>query len=125
MIYSIAITVPANTGESNPVVETVKLSPGVLSQIEIDFPLGCAGLAHTQILHWDVKHWPSDPEQSFSANGNILKYNEPFNLDKSPFALILKCWNLDDTYPHTISFRFQIIDKSNNLIDVIKRTFLI
>lgn len=123
MIYLTEVTAPANTTEAGAITETVRLGPGVLTLLEIDFPLGCAGLVSCQIAHWDVKRWPSSPDDAFSGNGVNLSYQERFLLDREPYEMDVKVWNLDDRFEHTLTFRFQVVDQKDNLLDVIRRAF--
>ena len=51
MLYVLALTIPANTAEATPYEEDLKLTDGVITRVEVEFPAGCAGLAHSCLLY--------------------------------------------------------------------------
>lgn len=109
MFYDKAFTVPANTARSSPVETVLQLSHGVMHYLEIGFPAGCAALAHLVLLHQDHQLYPTNPEGSFAADYHIIPIRDYFELFYEPFALKLRGWNLDDSYPHTITVRIGIL----------------
>ena len=54
MFYVLPLTIPADTPETDPIEEELALTYGVIQRVEIEFPPGCAGLAHIKILYLDV-----------------------------------------------------------------------
>ena len=123
MVYEVRVTVPPNTTRDNAVRQVVKVAPGTLEQLEIEFPTGCAGLVHVQILYQDVQTWPSNLDQSFTGNGSHLVFRESLPVKKAPFEFIIRAWNLDDTYPHTPIIRFQITPPGSTLYERLLKIF--
>ena len=89
----------------------LKLTHGVIHYIEIGFPAGCAGLAHLVLLHGEHQLYPTNPEGSFAANGYVIPINDYFELFYAPFEITLRGWNLDDTFPHTLSVRINVLQE--------------
>ena len=108
MYYDIPVTIPANTPELSPIEVEVKLTHGVIHRVEVEFPAGCAGLAHLQILRYDHQIYPTNPEGSFNTDDYIVPIDDYFELIEAPYTLKLRGWNLDDTYEHTITVRIGI-----------------
>jgi hypothetical protein len=108
MIYEYEDTVPKSTAKSAMRRTKMKLAPGVIHKIELDFPAGCLYLAHATL--WDGEHqvWPTNVEDSFNAEDYTISFTEYFPL-RPPAELELRTWNLDETYPHTIRVRIGIL----------------
>ncbi len=101
MIYKIELTVPANTAKVDFVSDTMKLTKGVIKVISVYFPWGCAGLVGIQIIR---RTWPLMPltrGEWMTGNELLHSYNYNFNLTTQPYELIIRGYNLDDSYEHT------------------------
>ena len=109
MFYVFPLTIPANTTEETPLEEVVKVTHGILHRLEIAFPAGCAGLAHLVVLHWEHPLSPTNKGVSFAADNYTIPINDYFELFFAPYTLKLRGWNLDDSYPHTITVRVGIL----------------
>lgn len=109
MFYEWAIDVPASTTSAAPVTQDMKLTEGVITRVEVQFPNGCAGLAHCKILHSESQKWPTPPSTSFASDGHAITLDENFELSDEPFSLKAVCWNDDDTYQHTIYVRIGLL----------------
>jgi len=123
MIYEKRITIPANTPQTAPTLERFRVHPGTLEQVEIEFPTGCAGLVHVQILYQDVQTWPSSLDQDFSGNGSYLVFKETLEVVKAPFEFTIRGWNEDDTYSHTPIIRLQITPFGKTFFERMLRMF--
>jgi hypothetical protein len=106
--YESSNIIPANTAAVNAVRVSITLMPGVIKRVEIQYPTGCAGLAHTRIYRKNVQLWPSNPGGDFAGDGYIIGFNEVYLLDSEPYVFVLEMWNLDDTYQHEIRVRFML-----------------
>ncbi len=126
MLFSVNIPTPANTPEASPVVTRVRVYPGVTGQTWVGFPPGPKGLAHMRIYHWGSLVWPTytgaeswattlptapgivtaNPLRlpSFAWDNYVFTFQDPFPLTAEPFEFVIKTWNEDDFYPHTIFF---------------------
>jgi hypothetical protein len=109
MIYEQRITIPKNTPESAPAVETLPVHPGILKQVEVIFPAGCVGLVHLRIYYWEHQLFPANPDSSFSGDDAHLVYEEDLEIRETPLEFSVRGWNLDDTYPHTPIVRILIL----------------
>ena len=108
MYYSFDLTVPASTAETAPLVDEVELVPGTVTRVELQFPRGCVGLVHVKVFHAAHQVWPSNPGGAIAGDGSLVGWAEQWELDDKPSGLRLVAWNDDDTFPHTVTFRFAL-----------------
>lgn len=111
MFYNHELTITANTDQDNVVEETVKLTHGVITYVEVEFPPGCAGLVYCYIRRALHQVWPTNPEGKFRTDGRAIVWNDYYEMFEAPLELIVGGWNEDDTFPHAITFRFEITSK--------------
>jgi len=109
VIYSWDLTTPANTPEDAPKEWVLKMAYGVIHQVNIIFPAGCAGLAHIKIFRGANQVWPSNLEGDFAGGDEVISFREFFPLETEPFQLEAITWNEDDTYDHTIIVRLGLL----------------
>ncbi len=109
MLFEYPLTIPANTARTAPAELDVPLSPGTVARADVQFPRGCVGLVHVQVWREEHQVWPVNLDGDISAEGLVVSWPEDYDLDDEPFAFTLCGWNDDDTYPHTITFRFAIL----------------
>lgn len=115
MYYEFAITVSANTAESSPVEQYLKLTHGLIHHIEIQFPIGCAGLAHCQLLSPNFGSLPTNPSGDFSSDGYTIPIDENLEFFAEPYIIKARLWNDDETYPHTITIRVGMFESKTAL----------
>jgi hypothetical protein len=122
VIYVFAITIPANTPESAPVIQTLKLTRGKITQMQVHFPSGHLGLTHIGITRGLYQLYPSNAEARFSSSGETIPWDEDLPLDTPPYQLEAIAWNEDDTYLHTITVRVRLapLEEQASLLDEIK-----
>jgi len=112
MHYSFDLTIPAQTTEVNKISLVCPVNYGILREIEIFFPWGCAGLVHVQIYRFQRQIFPSNIDSNYSDNDYHLRFEEYYPILELPYELVVKGWNLDDYFDHTIVFRFSVIHPS-------------
>lgn len=106
MFYRYSLTIPADTTQEDSLQIPLYLSYGIVHQVELGFPPGCAGLVHASIWHLEHQAWPSNPDHNFGWDDyNIRIINEHFPLLAPPYFMTLRAWNDDTIYPHTIVCR--------------------
>lgn len=105
MIYAYDITTPKVGEEGNPKRTRLKVTKGLVYQVEIEFPPGPLGLCHVSI--WDGGHqvWPSNPDFDFHGDNGMIMFPDTYLKLAEPYEFTAVTWNEDDTYEHTIHIR--------------------
>jgi hypothetical protein len=114
--YEFAITVPANTAESSPVDEDLELCKGVIHRIEVQFPIGTRALTHCRLAHHSFGNLPTNNQGSFSSDGYTVPCDENLEFYSEPYVVKATLWNDDDTYEHTVTIRFGILESKTALM---------
>lgn len=83
--------VAANTS-ADPHVEIIKLSAGVVHQVDILFQDGCDHLANVQIFHGGYQVWPSNRGKAFRGNATAVSFREYYELDAGGTELTALIW---------------------------------
>jgi len=109
MLYEFDVTSPANTAASSPTEVLARLNKGLVTQVQVQIPSGAVGLACGQIWRGNSQIWPSNPGGYFKGDDLVLTWDEDYTLADEPLTLRLRVWNLDDTYAHTLTFRFALL----------------
>jgi len=109
MIYRFGITTPANTPETAKQRTNLKITAGTIHQLDIVFPPGPQGLLHVQINRGLYQIWPSNSDESFAADNNMLSFRERQPVRSEPYKLEALTWNIDDTYDHGVIIRIGIL----------------
>ncbi len=112
MFYDRALTIPANTARASVVSSELVLTYGVIHRVEVEFPEGCAGLAHFRVRRFEHQVWPTNPGGDFATNGHVITWNDYLQMYDEPFTLQLEGWNVDNTFPHTITLRVGVLPRS-------------
>lgn len=101
MIYKIDVAIPANTSILAATDTTMILTKGRIKKVEVYFPWGCAGLAGIQIIRNTWQLAPLTRGQWLKGNDLLLSHTYDYDLNVEPYELIIKSYNVDDTYQHT------------------------
>jgi hypothetical protein len=112
MYYDFAITVPAGTAENDPVVETLKLTKGIIHRVEVQFPPGCKGYVYLVLMHEGHQLFPENREGAFQTSGHTIPIDEHYPLKSRPFNLKAVAWAPDASHDHTITVRIGILPET-------------
>jgi len=112
VIYRFSISTPKNTPFINRKRTELRLTAGIINQVNFTFPPGCAGLLHLTINHGLYQIWPTNPEESFATDGETISFEEFYELKTEPFTLVAFTWNEDDTYDHTVIVRIGLLPRT-------------
>jgi len=109
VIYSYDITTPKNTSNYSPQRTALKVTKGLVYQVEVEFPPGPLGLCHVAIFDGGFQVWPSNPEQSFHGDNGYMTFGDSYLKLTEPYEFTAVTWNNDDTYQHTIHVRLGMV----------------
>jgi len=109
VLYRYALTVPASTPETAPVTDLVTITYGVLRNVTVLFPPGCAGLVHVAIQYHGSQIIPLSAGTYLASDSEPVSWPEEIPVFYPPFQFELLGWSDDDTFEHTIVFRLNIL----------------
>ena len=111
MIYTASIETSANTTEANATKTELKITDGVIHEVSVYFPPGCAGLVYCQIFEGGHQFVPSTEGQFLRGDGILIDSKEFYEIDTAPRWITIKTWNLDESYDHTIEVMIKQLPK--------------
>ena len=107
--YEFDVTAPANTPASAPTQSVVRLQRGVIVQWEVQIPRGVQGLTGAYVRRGDYQIVPANPDGYIKGDDARVSWQDHYLLDDEPLTLRLFVWNVDDAYPHTVTFRINLL----------------
>ena len=142
MLFAWEIVIPKNTTRDNPEIRELFLASGIITWFSVLFVPGCKGLVHCAIYHQAHQIVPSkvsstilDPTatplvyqvRDLSGDTFPIEWTDYYELYGTPYMLEARCWNEDDTYPHTIIIRTAVLPRKAiialAIVDAIKSAF--
>ena len=109
MIYAFDITTVASTTSGSPKRTPLKVTKGLVYQVEVEFPPGPLGLCHVVIFDGGYQIWPSNSESSFHGDNGYITFPDTYLKMSEPYEFVAVTWNNDDTYNHTIHIRLGMV----------------
>jgi hypothetical protein len=111
MLYSEHITFPYGQTENTATRRYFKVNRDVIHTIWIAFPPGCAGLVKIKIYHEGHPFVPSQKTEYIIGDNYTFQIPVFYEILGAPEQITVEGWNEDDTFNHTISFYFLILNK--------------
>lgn len=102
MLFTAAIDTPANTPKNSPVLTSIPILNGTITQVMVFFPPGSNGLVHLKILWGLVQLFPANEQSDLAGGYVMIAWPESIAIDTEPLSLTCVTWNEDDTFDHTI-----------------------
>lgn len=109
MLYDVKVTAPANTPATAPVEELVRVTKGVVTQVQVQIPGGHMGLTGAQVWRGASQVWPSNPDGYFEGDRAFLEWEEDYLIEDEPLELRVLLWNTDTDNEHSVTFRFAML----------------
>lgn len=92
MFYVFPHPVVAANTEADPWPVKMKLTAGVIHQVDIVFQDGCDHLAKVQVFHGGHQVWPSNRLEAFEGNATAISFREFYKLDQGETELVALIW---------------------------------
>ena len=108
MFFAWDITVPANTAESSPKEQILKLTKGIITKVDIFFPAGCHGLVKVRILRNEFQLIPLSKGEWVTGDDAAIPTEGYYEFETIPSKLKFIAHSAGTTYPHTITVRVEI-----------------
>jgi len=112
MLYSKQIEFLAGKTEATATRKSFKVNKGVISDVWITFPAGCAGLVKLRIYHEGHPFLPVNQDNYLRGDNYTFRFPVMFEILEEPMILTVEGWNEDATYNHTVDILFLILPKA-------------
>ncbi len=111
MMFAQQLTVTKNTTSLTPVHMFMKLTRGVIHQIDVQFPPGCSDLVRVFLQREAHQIFPVTAGQTVGADTFVISGKMFQELNDHPLSVDVFAHNLDDTFDHTIEVRVWVLPK--------------
>lgn len=101
MLYKKEIEIPSNTPIKTPKEVSIPITAGMITSIGVFIPWGCANLVGVQLYRYTFQITPLTRGEWLKGNDFFHHYVARIEIAQEPWELIVKGYNLDDTYDHT------------------------
>ena len=102
MRYRTSLEIGAGTKMSDPAWTVLNLEYGYITEVEVMFPAGHAGLTYVQIYHQSRLIFPLTPGQAFRGDDHTITMSSRFPILEVPHAVFVVGWAPDATLDHTV-----------------------
>lgn len=102
MRYRTSLEIGAGTEMSDPAWTVLNLEYGYITEVEVMFPAGHAGLTYVQIYHQSRLIFPLTPGQAFRGDDHTITMSSRFPILEVPHAVFVVGWAPDATLDHTV-----------------------
>ena len=109
MIFVFPITIPPNTPQTAPIVTSLQLTAGTITQVSIQVPSGVLALASIALFNGLYQLFPSNPESAFATSNETITWIDQEEISQPPYALTAKAWNTDSVNAHTLTVRIVML----------------
>ena len=110
-LYVVDVTIPADTAQTAPKEETVKIEEEVIVSIECHFPPGCRGMVYTACYYGEEQLFPRPYGSYLHGDGETIRWEEYYELPESPCYLTIRAWSPGTNYDHTITWRINALPR--------------
>jgi len=111
MFYSFNIDVTPLGSETNPVDTVVRLSAGVIHQLDILFPVNANREVYVKILHGGYQLIPTNRSGAVRANNTVISTREFYDLIPGANTLLIKAWNVHAADTFMISVNVGVLPR--------------
>lgn len=102
MRYRTALEIGIGQTEAAPASVVLDLEYGYITEVEILFPAGHAGLTYIQIYHQSRLIFPLTSGQAFRGDDLVVQFDERFPILEVPYSVQVVGWAPDSTLVHTV-----------------------
>ncbi len=92
MFYVFSYTPSASDTEADPYIAELKLSAGVIHQVDVLFQDGCNHEIFAQIFKGNHQLWPSNRGEKMRGNATVVSFREFYELFPGDKSLTLHIW---------------------------------
>ena len=110
--------IAANTSEANRVTHPCKISPGIIRDVRVFFPLGCNGLARCRVFKGQAPIAPQSSGSYITGDGLDVGATDIYEPTEGNMPeLTWEIWNVDDTYAHTLTLKAAWVTEEELMVE--------
>jgi hypothetical protein len=102
MRYRAELTIPAATPAAEPATLEIPLCYGTISEVEVQFPAGQAGMTYLQVWRFEHQLLPTTPGLAFRGDDVQITLNDSIPIHDLPLSVELRGWAPDTIYDHVV-----------------------
>jgi len=102
MLYSVEYSIPANTSKESPARIRLPATWGVATQVWVRWRFGSGNLCGARIFYQESQLWPRSLGEWLPSANESMEWSEWFEISDFPTEFEVECYNLDDTFAHTL-----------------------
>ncbi len=122
MYFYYEIEIPPSIAEIEAIQQKLQLGKGYAEFIDIGIPKGVQRLAKARIYYNEFILVPFNRDMWISGEDATIRIPLEIDLVSPPYNFIIRAYNLDDTFSHTLSFGVSIDTGgkiANNALDTL------
>jgi hypothetical protein len=108
-VYSEKIIVPANTPINNPVTLDITIKEKFIDHIEVVHEEGSGWMVGVQIRYGIEIWWPDRPGTWIYGNGEVISWDERFEMPAPYENLTIVCHSEGSKYDHAVNVRIMTL----------------
>lgn len=112
MFWAFNITILAGTTEKAPKKQTLKLSKGVITSLDVKYPAGCHGMVQVRLLRYESQLVPLSRDEWLTGDDETVHTEGFYELTAKPYQLKFVGSSPGTTYDHTVSVRVLVLPKA-------------
>jgi hypothetical protein len=97
MFYVFTCTPLQHTTEDTATEALLRLTPGIIHQVDVLFQDGCDHAEHVQIWDRNFMLWPSNRGENLRGNATVVSFREFYEIVPAHRILTAKTWTAEDT----------------------------
>lgn len=114
MIYEFGIRTLTTHTKTSPLKTKLKLTRGILHQLDIISYPGSMGTLYLSLFHGGHQVFPTNPDEVIRLAGEPFHFREAYKLYSSPYILDVYSYLYDPlgvTYSHDVRVRIGLLDE--------------
>jgi len=116
MRYGAFLTIGAGTLESAPDTKILPVCHGTVTDVDIMYPAGSAGLAYLQVWYHERQVFPQTGGGAFRGDDHLFQFPDSLEIDEQPFLLELRGWAPDALLDHTVFVQVTVIEAEERTV---------
>jgi len=108
-LYTVDITVPANTPDEEPVRRKVQVEGDIITRVGVHFPPGPASMVRVWINYGRLRIWPVGPDK-WVVGDNVTIWDDFYHeLPHEPYIITICASSPGTAYPHNITVYISVV----------------